>query len=59
MKNFNIMGVHWKTLFLGEVKKKQYRGNCLKLGGRGLGQFADLRKGLAKKRGVVVLRGEE
>ena len=49
MKNFNIMGVYWKILFLG--------GNFLK-GGGGLGQFSDLRWGLLKKRGVVFLRGE-
>ena len=35
--------------------KNQYRGgHCLK---RGLGQFADLSGGLARKREVVFLRG--
>ena len=35
MKNFNTMGVHCKTQFLGEgrLQKKQYiEGNCLKRG---------------------------
>ena len=36
------------------MKKPIYRGDCLK---RGLGQFADLRGGLVKKRGMVFLRG--
>ena len=60
MENFNIFWVHWKIwffLFLGGggwVTKKQYRqGNCLK---RGLGQFVDLREGLARIMGVVFLR---
>ena len=50
MKNFNILGVHWKIWLLGgEFKKNRYRGrDCQK---RGLGQFADLRRGLAEKRG--------
>ena len=34
MKNFNIMGVHWKIQFLGGGggvhEKSLYRGNCLK-----------------------------
>ena len=34
--------------------KPVYRGDCLK--GGGLGQFADLRGGLARKRGLVFLR---
>ena len=41
MKNFNIVGVHWKIRILeGVYEKPIYRGNCLK---RGFGQFADLR----------------
>ena len=35
------------------MEKPIYRGDCLK---RGFGQFTDLR-GLAKKRGMVFLRG--
>ena len=61
MKNFNIMEVPWKIRFLWEEKiygsRKTniiYRRDCLK---RGLGQFPDLRGGLAKKREVVFLRG--
>ena len=45
MKNFDTI---W---FLGQdpiPEKPFYRGDCLK---RGLGQFADLRGGLAEKRG--------
>ena len=38
----------------GVMKKTIYRGDCLK---RGLGQFADLKRGLAKKRGMMFLRG--
>ena len=54
MKNFNIMGIHWKIQFSGEGggshEKPIYRGKCLK---RGLGQFADLRwgGGLAEEEG--------
>ena len=56
LKNFDIMGVHWKIWFLGEaLHENQYTGGgCFK---RGLGLFADLRKGLEKKRGMVFLRG--
>ena len=33
MKNFNILGVHWKIQLLGEFEKNQYReGDCLKRG---------------------------
>ena len=61
MKNFNIMGVHWKIQFLsggGGSHKKPiyiYREDLPEKGG--LGQFADLRGGLAEKEGVVFLRG--
>ena len=57
-KNFNIMGVHWKIQFLRGVHKKPIymEGLPKKSGGR-LGQFADLRGRLAKKRTVVFLRG--
>ena len=48
VKNFNILGVHWKTKIEGALPKKG-----------GLGQFADLRGegGLGKKEGVLFLRG--
>ena len=63
MKNFNVVGVHLKIRFLGSVHEKPIQGELPKIGrGGGLGQFADLRGGggeLAKKRGVVLLRGEE
>ena len=39
----------------GGVLKNQYIGGIAKKGG--LGQFVDLRRGLARKRGVVFLRG--
>ena len=52
IKDFNIMRVYWKIQFLrggGGSQKNQYIGGiALK---RGLGQFSDLRGGLAKKRG--------
>ena len=56
MKNFNIVGVHWKIQILeGVYEKPIYRGNCLK---RGFGQFADLRGGGGfLKEGVVFSRG--
>ena len=38
-------------------RKPIYRGNCLKVGGRGLGQFADLKGGLPRRRGWCFLRG--
>ena len=35
IKNFIIIGVHWKMSFLGGgCKKPIYKGNCLKRGGR-------------------------
>ena len=44
------MKVHWKIWFLGEVHEKTIiQGGLPK---KGLGQFADLIGGLAKKRGV-------
>ena len=51
IKNFGVLGVHWKIRLLGgEFTKNRYRGgDCLKR--EGLGQFADLRGGLARKRG--------
>ena len=47
MKNFSIMGVHWKIQFSGGgfTKKMIYKGDFLK---RGLGQFAYLRGGLGR-----------
>ena len=34
MKNFNIMGAHWKIWFLGGFMKNQYiDGEMLKMGG--------------------------
>ena len=59
MKNFNILGVHWKIQLLGwggggGFTKKQYRDGGLPKKG-GLGQFADLGVGwgLDKKEGGV------
>ena len=55
-RNFNIIGVHWKIELLGGSRKNNiYRGESPKKGG--LGEFTDLRGGLAKKRGIVFLRG--
>ena len=53
MKNFNILGVHWKIQFLGgrSYEKPIQMGDCLK---GWFGQFADLRVGgLGKKRSGV------
>ena len=49
MKKFNILGVHWKIRFLEGVTKNQYRGGDYLKRGR-LGQFVDLRGGIARKR---------
>ena len=64
-KNFNILGVHGKIRVLGRRGGRGGRGWRLQknnisagiaLKGRGLGQFADLRRGLRTKEGVVFLR---
>ena len=52
MKNFNILGVHWTIRLLGgggELTKNQYRVGIAWKGG--LGQFANLGGGLARKSG--------
>ena len=49
MKNLNIFG--------GGITKNNIKGRGLPKNG-GLGQFADLREGLARKRGMLLLRGE-
>ena len=57
MKNFNILGVHWKIWLLGGwVTKNQYRGGGLPKKG-GLEQFADLRGAWQERRGVVFEEG--
>ena len=48
MKNFNILGAHWKVRLLGGFTKNKYIGE--------IGQFANLR-GAWKKEGVVFLMG--
>ena len=55
MKNFDILGVHWKIQLLGGSSQKTdiEGGTAYKVG---LGKLADLRGGLARKRGVVFLR---
>ena len=52
IKNINIMGVHWKIWFLGwqGVTKDKYIAKGIAKKG-GLGQFANLRRDLAKKKG--------
>ena len=48
MKNFNILGFHWKIELLGRgFTKNEYRGGIALKGG--LRQFYDIRRGLAKK----------
>ena len=49
MKNFNILGVHWKIWLLGGATKNQYKGGIALKGG--FGQFLSLRWGLGKKEG--------
>ena len=53
MKNFNILGVHWKIGLLGGKEEGSSKNNIE--GGlpnkRGLGQFADLREGGWQERG--------
>ena len=49
MKNFNIWSSRKNAICRGGYEKPIYRGNWLK---RGLGQFTDLRGGLARKSGV-------
>ena len=55
MKNFDILGVHWKIWLLGEFQEKLiYRGVLPKKGR--LGQFVDLR-GAWQERGGGVFEG--
>ena len=57
-KKFWYYGVSLKSQIFKEglPKKTKYRGGLLK--GEGLGQFADLREGLAKKKGGIVFERE-
>ena len=58
MKNFNILGVHWKVQLLGGFMKNQYRGwDCLKRGGGAWTVCRFIREGLARKKEVMFLRG--
>ena len=59
MKNFNYHGGSLKNpICRGGHEKAIYRGNnCLKMGGGGLGQFADLRRRLGKKERGGVFKG--
>ena len=50
MKNFNILGVHWKIQLLGRGSQKTSIEGGIASKGGGLGQFAD--------RGDSVLEGE-
>ena len=56
MKNFNIIGVHWKILFFrGCMKKATFGGASPKKGGLDSLHF---KRRLDKKEGVMFLRGE-
>ena len=56
MKHFDIMGVHWKNMILRGVHEKPiYLGKLHKKRGRP-GLFADLKEGLAKRKGLMFLR---
>ena len=61
IKDFNILGVHWKIRLLrGEgVTKNQYRRERLPKKGEGLGLFPDLGGDLARKRGWCFWVGVE
>ena len=51
IKNFNIMGVHWKIQFLeGGARKSNIGGNCLKMGAWTVWRF---KRGLGEKEGGV------
>ena len=60
-ENFNIMGVRWNIRLLGRrgLEKTIYRGYLPKrgTGGRGLGQFPDLRWSWQKRRGGGFFEG--
>ena len=62
-ENFNIMGVRWNIWLLGRrgLEKPIYRGYLPKRGagggGRGLGQFPDLRGSWQKRGGGGVFEG--
>ena len=58
MKNFNILGVHWKIrLLIGGVHKNLVQRGGLPKKGAVIGQFADLRWAWQKRGGGVLLRG--
>ena len=59
IKNFTIMGVHWKIRFLEGVHKNQYIGRNFLKRGRGLGLFADLGEARQQKRRGGVFEGGE
>ena len=57
MKNFNILGVHWKIRLLGGFTKNQYRGGDCPKRGKGLDSLSIYKGGgLARKKEVVFLR---
>ena len=58
MKNFNVLGVHWKIRLLRGYSQKTNieGGDCLKRGDFGL--FTALRGGLGKKEGGGVFEGK-
>ena len=60
MKNFNILGIHWKIRLLrGCSQKTNIEGwDSLKIEGGGFGQIVDLTGALARKSGVAILTGE-
>ena len=56
MKNFNILGFHWKIQLLGEFTKKQYRGVGLPKKGEAWTVCRFITGVLTKKKEVVFLR---
>ena len=62
MKNFDILGVHWKIQLLvggggGVHKKPIYRGDCWK--GGGAWTVWQFKRDLARKMGMIFLKGGE
>ena len=54
MKNFNILGVHWKIWFLGGCMKNQYIGG--EMPKKGVLEGLQIRGALAKKMELMFLR---
>ena len=59
MKNFDIIGVHWKFQFLGEASQEtNIEGGLSKKGGLDSLKIWRFKGDLTRKNGVVFLRGQ-